>query len=401
MYKLLINISKLLLTSLLMLISIGCQLGPLNSSDYLSKSIYMTDKELLIEKVPLSLGKNYTSKFDRYTKITTPSGNVIHIVAQNQISNEKIVRARSVLLHYITNLDGSLYGHDKSSISNKMAENGAILLLLNGSDDGSNQIELNGQPLYDDEIQVEGDSWYINQNYEHRDATFEEILHLVHDYGIGVDGINTLPGALPEFQKIIRKAQENAIGEKIWGIGAADWISELKKENSLSQEYLAALIDVYYGLWGAWKDGSKGMYGLFAAKIREDISIRDPIGFSILKDTFFHSFLTYQARIDADFKGTFSLRFNENLPYTHHSRYLKDILLNGKNNNNIRINELNNSITGNIGVNTVIFTGRRDDYTISSTLEEIIVTDNIKNRDGINSLKHIEKLKFIDLVINL
>ncbi len=57
-----------------------------------------------------------------------------------------------------------------------------------GSDDGTNRAaELDGQPLYQSEIQVEGHRWYIEQNYDHRDATFEEILHLVHDTGIGVD----------------------------------------------------------------------------------------------------------------------------------------------------------------------------------------------------------------------
>ena len=36
------------------------------------------------------------------------------------------------------------------------------------------------------------------------------------------------------------------------GIGPenASWVAELTQENSLSQEYLAAVIDAYYGLWG-------------------------------------------------------------------------------------------------------------------------------------------------------
>lgn len=39
-------------------------------------------------------------------------------------------------MRYLTNYASSEYGNDKSSVANKMAENGATLLLLNGSDDG-------------------------------------------------------------------------------------------------------------------------------------------------------------------------------------------------------------------------------------------------------------------------
>jgi len=43
--------------------------------------------------------------------------------------------------------------------------------------------------------------------------------------------------------------------------------------------------------------------------------------------------------------------------YTHHSQYLKDITLTGTNDSNIIINQLDNNITGNTGVNTVTFSG--------------------------------------------
>ncbi|PID87647.1 hypothetical protein CSB07_00495, partial [Candidatus Gracilibacteria bacterium] len=57
-------------------------------------------------------------------------------------------------------------------------------------DDGANKVaeKINAQPLYQNEIQTEGGDWYIKQNYKHRDAAYEEILHFVHDNGIGVDG---------------------------------------------------------------------------------------------------------------------------------------------------------------------------------------------------------------------
>ncbi|PIE56042.1 MAG: hypothetical protein CSA34_06150 [Desulfobulbus propionicus] len=314
-----------------------------------------------------------------------------------------MVRARSVLEHYLRNFPGSLYGDDKSAVVNKMAENNAILLLLNGEDDGTNLAsKLEGQPLYQNEIQVEGNSWYINQDYNHRDATFEEILHLVHDTGIGVDGNDRFLGVLSGFQAEIRAAQENSLAKNLWGIDENDWIDELKTENSLSQEYLAAVIDCYYGLWGAWNESSThGMWGLYIAKTREEITNEDPMGAGLMNNKFFHSYLTYNARIDANFEGTFSLKFNNNLPYTHHSQYLKDVTLTGNKNSNVRVNQLNNRITGNLGVNTVIFSGNLNEYTITKKSKKVVVSDNLLDRDGVNTLIDIEKIEFIDKTIPL
>ena len=360
------------------------------------------DASLGIEAVPASLGSTFTSNFDGYTKVTTPNGGAIHIVAQNRITNEQMVRARSVLEHYLKNLPNSVYGADKSAIANQMATNNATLALLNGRDDGSNSLEVNAQYLFEEELQVEGHSWYMNQDYDnHRDATFEEILHLVHDTGIGVDGANAMSGAAPDFQQEIRAAQQNALSNNLWGIGASDWIAELTNENSLSQEYLAAVIDVYYGLWGADSNPNNGMSGLYVAKIRADIATEDPIGEGVLQDKFFHPYLTYNARIDASLNGNFSLQFDSNKPYTHHSRYLKDITLLGSNDNTVTVNELDNNITGNAGSNTIIFSGASTEYTINTDGDFTRVTDNTADRDGTNTLTMVEKLQFTDQTIDL
>ena len=254
------------LLSLLFIFSCSNQ----NSED---QEIGQANPELGIENIiPSSLGKEYSKNFNRYTKVVTPNGGEIHIVAQSNLTDEQIVRARSTLEHFLQNYPGSKYGNDKSELANKMAENGAILTLLNGKDDGNNPVEVNGQALFENEIQVEGHPWYINQDYNnHRDATYEEILHLVHDYGIGIDGHNSFPGTMPEYQSEIREAQKNALSTNLWGMGADRWINELIDENSLTQEYLAALIDSYYGLWGAWTDSeTHGMWGIYVAKTRNE-----------------------------------------------------------------------------------------------------------------------------------
>ena len=369
-----------------------------------NQPIGQANPELGIENIiPSDLGKEYSKNFNRYTKVVTPNGGEIHIVAQSNLTDEQIVRARNTLEHFLENYPGSKYGSNKSELANKMAENGAILTLLNGQDDGNNPVEVNGQALFENEIQVEGHPWYINQDYNnHRDATYEEILHLVHDYGIGIDGHNSFPGAMPEYQSEIREAQKYALSNNLWGIGADRWINELTDENSLTQEYLAALIDSYYGLWGSWTDSrTHGMWGIYVAKTRNEILSEDPIGGEIMTTKFFHPYLTYNARIDPSFNGTFSLRFDSSKPYTNHSQYLKDITLLGNNNISVSINQLDNNIIGNQGTNTVIFNGNSSEYIIDISDDETSVADKVSDRDGINILQGIEKLKFIDQTIEL
>ncbi len=396
---------KIFLNGLLILSTVVTFVSCSNDDDTIIAPISeVTDTSLGIEAVPSSLGSEYTTNFDRYTKVITPNGGSIHIVAQNNLTNEQIVRCRSILEHYLKNYEGSVYGSDKSVVANKMAENNAVLTLLNGQDDGTNPVNVNGQALFQNEIQVEGHSWYVNQDYTHRDAAFEEILHFVHDNGIGVDGPNTQPGAAPDFQAEIRAAQQNALSNQIWAVGTdfSAIVVEWTEENSLSQEYLASVIDSYYGLWGAWTGSSThGMWGGYVAKDRNEIVSEDPMGAALMNNKFFHPYLTYNARIDATFEGTFSLKFDQSIPYTNHSRYLKDITLLGVKNTNVRVNELDNDITGNEGVNTVLFSGNNNEYTVTTASGVTTVTDNTADRDGVNTLRSIEKAQFSDQIINL
>jgi hypothetical protein len=390
---------KLLLLILLSIIFFSC-----SNDSSINQPIGLANLELGIENIiPNSLGEEYSNNFNRYTNVVTPNGGKIHIVAQSNLTDEQIVRARSTLEHFLKNYQGSKYGSDKSELANKMSENGAILTLLNGQDDGNNPVEVNGQALFENEIQVEGHPWYINQDYNnHRDATYEEILHLVHDYGIGIDGHNSFPGAMPEYQSEIREAQKNALSNNLWGIGADSWINELIDENSLTQEYLAALIDSYYGLWGAWTDSNThGMWGIYVAKTRDGILKEDSIGAEIMNNKFFHPHLTYNARIDSSFNGNFTLRFDSSKPYTNHSQYLKDITLLGSNDISVSINQLDNNINGNQGINTVIFSGNSSEYILNISDNKTSIMDKILDRDGINLLQNIEKLQFKDQTIEL
>lgn len=149
------------------------------------------------------------------------------------------------------------------------------------------------------------------------------------------------------------------------------------------------------------RDSDKGMWGLYVAKTRDQFETRDPMAYELMNNKFFHPYLTYNARIDKDFKGTFSLMFDKSVPYTHHARYLKDITLLGNNNTSVHVNELDNDITGNKGTNTVIFSGNSEEYTIQTEAGVTTVKDNIAARDGQNVLRNIEKLQFADKTIEL
>lgn len=367
--------------------------------------------------------------FIKYTKIQCPNGEAIHIVAQSELSDAQIVRSRSILQFYLTDLEGSVHGSDKSVVMNTMGVNDALLLLMNGEDGEYPEPSVWGQPLYNDELPVEGDQWFITNDFEHRDAAFEEILHLMHDMGIGVDGTNSIsnPG-LPEYQAEIRAAQINAglNNFAIWPIGAdgsgsEPWIqdayNELAQENSLSQEYLASVIDSYYGLWGAWnEEPTLGMWGMYTAHDRAEIELEDPMGYEVVED-YFSPYINLDMIIDASMNEVFSMRFNENQAYTHKSQYLQHCYLSGSNNSGLLGNDLYNRLTGNSGNNTLegkegndrldglggentsVFTGIFTDYSITNNIDHAIIADNLNDRDGVDTLWNIQTLQFIDQIV--
>ncbi len=99
----------------------------------------------------------------------------------------------------------------------------------------------------------------------------------------------------------------------------------------------------------------------------------------------------------------FSLKFDVSKPYTHHSRYLKDVTLLGSNDNSVTVNYWDNDITGNSGINTVIFSGKESEYSMTVLADKnvVIVADTVEGRDGYNTLSNIEKLQFTDKTISL
>lgn len=372
---------------------------------------YVTYSNTSIIKRDLSeLDSEYKQYYSKYIDYKTPNGGSIYIVAQDRVSDEQVLRAQNILDFYLTDVPGTEFGTSKKDVANKMAENSAVLVMPNGADGESDIPEkgLLGQPLYELEFPVEGDTDYINNNFDRRDAGFEEILHLVHDTGIGIDG-GYDKGVLPEYQKEIRQATNNALSKKIWGHpeDVQDWIEELRAENSLTQEYLAAVVDSYYGLWGPY-DGSAGMWGIYKPQTRENIQQIDPAGTTLI-EKFLSPNITYMTRIHSDFNGVFLMYFNPDHQYTYKSQYLlnarligtADSGLSGNIHDNILIGNLgNNTIDGGEGTDVVQFSGISSQYTIIKSDNSVTVQDNL-NRDGVDTLKEIEILRFMDKDISI
>ncbi len=368
------------------------------------------DKEMI--RTDLSnLGATYANNYSKYVTWTAPNGKDINIVANSAITDEQLLRAWNILDNYLTDVPGAKYGADKLAVANAMANNGAVLVMPDGADGNSQTGEnaLLGQPLYQLEFPVEGSAAYINNDYSQRDAGFEEIFHMVHDYGIGTT--NTDGPLKPTYQADITAATNNALANNLWGNGDSDtqnWISELRAEGSLEQEYIASVIDSHYGLWGAWTGGAGGMWGIYSSQTRDEIQNKDPMGAQLMKD-FLSPDLTYMARIDPNFTGTFKMAFDASAAYTHKSQYLTNARLLGNNDSGLSGNARDNVLMGNAGANAIDGKGGRDvvqyqgvssDYKIVTANGVTTVTSKT-NAGDTDTLTNIETLRFMDKDIKL
>ena len=354
--------------------------------------------------LPLPEDSKYrTEGFTKYTEVIAPNGKSIPIIAQKGVRDIAVARARNLLKFFLTDVPESTYGTKKSTVANAMANNHAMLMMPEGEHREGQEPEIQAQPLYESETPVDGSSWYIKNDWEHRDAAFEEIFHLVHDTGIGT----YMRGAIPEFQNKLKAEAIKSLKDGRWGIAidphVRDWIKELAMEDSLAQEYIAACIDSYYGLWAAFDESPGGMWGIYIAKTRKEIKEKDPRGYELLEAFLPPMMVGYEALIDPHFNGTFSLQRKKSLPYTHKSQYYVDATLTGSNNSNLLGNDENNTFKGNAGDNRidggkgndrVILQGKKNQYEIVHRDESMIIKDLIQNRDGTDTLISIESIQF-------
>ena len=372
---------------------------------------------LLPDNVPLV----FRDVFVRYTKVVAPNSKPIHILAQDGWSEARILKARNVLEHILTDVPGTRYGADKSIVANTMADNRATLTLFNTEPDMREafrgplrRVDLGMQDLRANESPVEGHEDYMA--HRTRDASFEEVLHMVHDYGI--------KPALPQMQLDLIRITDVAMERGLWQ-GRQD---DLENEPN---EYVAAIYDNYLDLWtvpptvyegrpietGRIPDGTSH-FGIYGARGRTGLRNLDPEGLAILQE-FFPPFLTYTPELPSEFTGAFSLQFDPDLRYTAKSQHLKDVTLTGDNDAGLIGNDWDNIFLGNAGDNmlrgnggkdlldgstgtdTAIFAGNMADYEVIRDGNITRVIDKRAARDGADLLLNMERIAFADQVIDL
>ena len=335
-----------------------------------------------------------SDQISRYAELVMDGKTVMRFAIGSDLTDAQVERAVRLTRFYLQDVPGSTYGADKSAVRETLAANRATMIMPNGAHQEGNDIGLRGQELYADEIAAEGSDWYVSNNFRHRDASMEEIFHQIHDAGIGTNR----PGALPSYQSEMLARAEATAGT-VWAIDATDWVAELRDEGSLAQEYIASVIDSWYGLWGPF-DEPGGMWGTYLAKTRGDVRVQDPEGAALLS-AFLPDVLEYEAYIDATFAGTFSLAFDEAEPYTHKSQYLRGARLTGGSDAGLLGNDLDNTLRGNSGDN-LLDGGDGDDtaiYCNSQNQYQVTTTDGVttvSGPDGTDTLMNIETIAFID-----
>lgn len=346
--------------------------------------------------------------FDKYDSITAPNGKPIHIFAQSGVSSAQLRRARRILDFFLTNAPGTKYGGRKEHIANAMADRNAALFYFNTERDAERafhgaigDLDFAGQDLYATESPIEGSPEYMNNTV--RDATYEEIFHLVHGHGIEV--------ALPVYHAGLVMCADSAWKEKIW-TPEPEVYREWQLEGSLAHEYIISAIDVYYGLWAHSTNG-ESFFGEYQVHTRRRLQDEDPRGFAAVQ-SFLPPHLSHPVELDPDFDGVFSLRYDPNEPYTLKSRYLQHARLTGDRDSQLIGNHLDNELIGNDGNNLLVglrgndvlvggegtdvalYEGPRSDYDVEVREDRIIVKDREGGRDGADVVAEIEIISFAD-----
>ena len=367
-----------------------------------------------IVDLPDNVDPLFSAVATRYTHIVAPNEDLIQILIQDDFTDEQILHARRVLESYLVDIPGSEWGSNKAPIANAIATTNAILFLLNDETEYDNpdlweliDSGVQGQDLLATEVHPEGSSAYMNSSQ--RDATYEEVLHYVHGYGIQL--------VAPGMQNAIESAMSEAIENEYY-----EPLSDLPVED-YDEEYLAMGLECYFGLWehDPSGDGYCGDHE-YAFIDRETMASGDPELYNIIQG-FFGGTWEYTASLSATFSNDFHLSLQNNLNYTFRSQYLTDITLNGDAAINIYGNNYDNNFQGNTGdniflgsmgddviygsegVDRAVYTGVRDEYVIippyATDDSSYQIIDLEPGRDGTDHLFDIEEVELNGTVFSL
>jgi hypothetical protein len=369
-------------------------------------SIDIASSEFGVVPLPADVGATLTGLFSKYTKHVAPNGKPIHILGQSRVSDLQMVRAREILRYHLTDAPGTRYGSDKAAVANRMGDVRATLIYTDTQArafamyDILEPSDLAIQDLYATESPVEGDYIYLNNKapeggFFTRDASYEEIMHLVHAKGI--------EHALPEYHAAIARAEKRATDVGIYKYGSP-----------APHEYIISGFDIYFGLWDHDPQGDGTSYGdEYPYHTRAEMMEGDRPLYDAVED-FWPAYLTYNAYIDPSFEGTFLMSHDPAVEYTYKSRFLVNVTLTGDQHTSVTGNDQDNSLTGNVGDNgftggagddmiagaaghdRAFFSGVAAEYRVVTSGATTTVTDTVEGRDGTDALTGIEVIVFQD-----
>ena len=350
---------------------------------------------------------NIFKDFDRYTKVNAPNGKPIHIVVEPGYSDRQVIYARKILINHLTNLPGTKYGHDKTTIANAMANHQSILFLFKDTKSfrswfRNNQrkgFDVNGQDLLAYETILEGTDGYMDQKNPTRDASYEEIMHFVQQWGI--------EQAHPTLSQDLFDAFWDARAKNIYLLNYDE-----------THEYFICGFEAYYDMWAHDPENDGTRESEYVPISNASLKVNDPKMYNIVEQ-FMGKHWMYMAEIAKEYNGTFSLSKDSDKTYTNKSQYLRKAALTGNNNNDLTGNNFDNSLFGNSGNNNIkplggfdiidggpgndvaIFIGKKSEYILRNQDGRIIVDDINYWRDGQNILINMEKLKFLDKTMDV
>jgi len=376
--------------------------------------IDISASETGIVGLPDNVDPLFSAVADRYTHIVAPNGDPIQFLIQDDFTDTQILHARRVLESYLTDIPDSEWGSNKAWVSNAIAASNAILFLLDDENEYENpdlwdliDAGVSGQDLLATEVFPEGSASYMNSS--ERDATYEEILHFVHGFGIQL--------ALPGMQIAVESAMDIAIENDYYNP-----LFDLPEED-YDEEYLAMGMECYFGIWSHDPSGD-GYCGdhEYAFITREEMADGDSALFAIIKG-FVGDTWEYTAFLPETFNTEFYLHYQANLGYTYRSQFLKDIVLTGEGPVSVFGNQYLNSFLGNSGDNyfqgflgddiiwgeegfdRAIYEGDLEEYVIIpphvTDDSSYQVIDIVPDRDGTDHLFSVEEIEFNGVVYTL
>ena len=395
----------------------GVQLDLIVTGENYSPSLPFIDisaSENGIVNLPDDIDPLFSAVATKYTHVPTPNGDVIPFLIQDMFTDEQVLHARRVLKSYLTNIPGSEWGADKEGVANAIGMTDAILFLLNNENEyeNSNLLELidlgvKGQDLLSTEVFPEGSEEYMSSS--ERDATFEEILHFVHSFGIQI--------ALPAMQASLEIAMAQAIENNYYNP-----LLDLPEED-YDEEYFAMGLESYFGLWSHDPSGN-GFCGdsEYPFIYRNDMALGDSLLYGIILG-FFGETWKYTPILPSNFNSSFFLQIDEGLDYSFRSQYINSAALSGSNPSSLLGNDFRNHLYGNdgdnlfqgfmgddtiyggIGTDRSIYSGEREDYIIippEYTADSSYQIRDIQvGRDGIDELFGVEEVQFNGVVYEL